>query len=559
MPAPSRAALRRAILTLPCLLLAACAGESPGPERSGEAAAPLEPAGTISPGGAPPASVPRYGVWEIAVANRNPYPNRFLYEVIALEGIFTAPSGREIRHRGFYDGDGQGGAEGTVWKIRFMPDETGNWRYTLSFSDRTPITGATGSFRCEPSDIPGPPRLDPSNPRFLSDSRGDPIHWRGYAIKHRLYREPLTPEGARAYLEEVVDGMIVGGGYNATYLAVPNPDNLDPHGRRGRGSQALWGDFSRYDLQAARFLDILIRGLHERRIWTAGWITFAVQSRWEDLWDHHREWLAWFTARYGAYYNYFLWSPVWEVAELEDWVQRTNVMMGYLASIDPWRRLQGIHDRARPEWAGWQSIHARQNQARDVERGNNRSTGVDPSMAPYEKVILGAEDLWEMAAGHYGQPRDGTEVRRGLWGELLAGILPMYDENDDFAPPAGGIGNGEGEPFVRIAYDWWYTHTRYRDPDWALLNQMLSTDAGQRCSGIPGEEYVAFREENGSITLRLGSVAGNFTVSWLDPVTGRTWEDASVVTGGADRMLEPPFEQHDVVVHLRREPAGAGR
>ena len=34
---------------------------------------------------------------------------------------------------GYYDGDGQGGSSGNVWKVRFNPDEAGTWSYKASF------------------------------------------------------------------------------------------------------------------------------------------------------------------------------------------------------------------------------------------------------------------------------------------------------------------------------------------------------------------------------------------------------------------------------------------
>jgi hypothetical protein len=506
-----------------------------------------------------PEEVPEYGIWERSLENARDYPNKFKYGIISLDATFTSPSGRRFTHWGFYDGDGRGGQEGNIWKVRFMPDERGTWRYELSFSDGAPISEARGMFECVPSDLPGPARLDPANPRLLADARGNPVHWRGYAIKHRLYHEPLDQASARHYIKNVIEPLLVGGGYNATYFAVPGPDSYDAAGRIGRGTRTLWGDFKAYDLGAAHFTDAILRSLHEHRIWTVGWITFCSQSSWDRLWTHYREWMKYFVARYGAYYNYFHWSPCWEVAELADWIDRTDAMMGYLASIDPWTRLQGVHDRAREEWQDWQSIHARQNPTRTVDGGNNRATGVDPSLVPYGKVVLGAEDLWEMAVGLYGQPRNGSEVRRGLWGELLANVLTVYDENDEFSPPSGGIGRGEGEPYVRIAYDWWFENVSYRDPGWKILDGVLPTDVGQRCSGIPGEEYVVYREGSGPITLALDSVRDTFTVSWLNPVTGETWENVSTVKGGGERTLHPPFSGDDVVLLLGRDAGDESR
>ncbi len=72
-----------------------------------------------------------------AAAETDVAPNPFLdYRFIM---IFTAPSGREIQVPGFFDGDGQGGGTGSIWRVRFAPDETGTWQYRTSFHLGTDI------------------------------------------------------------------------------------------------------------------------------------------------------------------------------------------------------------------------------------------------------------------------------------------------------------------------------------------------------------------------------------------------------------------------------------
>ena len=58
-------------------------------------------------------------------------PNPFLDYRLNVE--FTGPSGRSYIVPGFFDGDGQGGASGNTWAVRFTPDKTGQWKYVASF------------------------------------------------------------------------------------------------------------------------------------------------------------------------------------------------------------------------------------------------------------------------------------------------------------------------------------------------------------------------------------------------------------------------------------------
>lgn len=58
-------------------------------------------------------------------------PNPFLdYRLVVT---FTGPSRQTYRVHGFFDGDGRGGGTGQVWRVRFAPDEGGEWAWRASF------------------------------------------------------------------------------------------------------------------------------------------------------------------------------------------------------------------------------------------------------------------------------------------------------------------------------------------------------------------------------------------------------------------------------------------
>ncbi|MCM2374759.1 DUF5060 domain-containing protein [Aporhodopirellula aestuarii] len=58
-------------------------------------------------------------------------PNPFLDYRLQVE--FKGPSGQTYDVAGYFDGDGQGGANGNVWQVMFAPDEGGEWTYQASF------------------------------------------------------------------------------------------------------------------------------------------------------------------------------------------------------------------------------------------------------------------------------------------------------------------------------------------------------------------------------------------------------------------------------------------
>lgn len=94
-------------------------------------------------------------------------PNPFLD--YRLQVVFTGPGGRAYRVPGFFAGDGEGGGTGSVWRVRFTPDEAGMWTYRASFRSGDEIAvapgrkgesaafdGATGSFEVSPRDTAAP-------------------------------------------------------------------------------------------------------------------------------------------------------------------------------------------------------------------------------------------------------------------------------------------------------------------------------------------------------------------------------------------------------------------
>ena len=120
----------------------------------------ITPTGTSTPAPSPiisltptatptPTTIPSYQLnhtVEIAFAGPDSIgmgtPNPFLVDV----GVtFSGPQGQIFSVPGFYDGDGFGGMDGTIWKVRFSPDASGLWTYNSS-SMETLLDGNSGSF-----------------------------------------------------------------------------------------------------------------------------------------------------------------------------------------------------------------------------------------------------------------------------------------------------------------------------------------------------------------------------------------------------------------------------
>lgn len=114
-------------------------------------------------------------------------PNPFLD--YRLQVTFSAPSGKTYNVPGFFDGDGNGGGTGNVWRVKFNPDESGTWNYTASFRQGSniavstnPTAGTATSFDGETGSFDVADR-DPNAPGFFKWGRLEYVG--GHYLKFR--------------------------------------------------------------------------------------------------------------------------------------------------------------------------------------------------------------------------------------------------------------------------------------------------------------------------------------------------------------------------------------
>lgn len=141
---------------------AARAAASPAP-MAAPPVTPAPPVGAITISGVTrvgSGDVPRYGRLELLVAFSAMTGTKY-YDVrtdaikdgVDLQATFTAPDGGIWRIPGYYDG--------TDWRIRFAPDATGLWTYTVRAVDRSgSFTYTGGTFTCAGTSGHGWVRVD---------------------------------------------------------------------------------------------------------------------------------------------------------------------------------------------------------------------------------------------------------------------------------------------------------------------------------------------------------------------------------------------------------------
>jgi hypothetical protein len=142
----------------------------------------------------------KYDRFEQSFTSSNHYANP--PQQAALQITFTSPSGQSHIINGFWDG-------GSVWRVRFSPDELGSWGYSTSCSDttNTGLHQQSGTFTCEENY--GTSRFDQHGSLKLSDNRRYLVHADGtpfFFLSDTVWNGPLrsTDEEWEHYLRERV-------------------------------------------------------------------------------------------------------------------------------------------------------------------------------------------------------------------------------------------------------------------------------------------------------------------------------------------------------------------
>src|SRR5688572_2443207 len=145
---------------------------------------------------------PVYGVAEITFRGPPQRPADSPARDVTLSVLFRHDGGKgQHRVQGFWDGDGRGGAEGDVFKVRFCPTAPGRWTLAEVASSSPQLKGQReGEYvTVAPSEHPGFWLIDEASPGRRWYRRSDGSH--SYVLGNTHYsflsgtREGGRPSG----------------------------------------------------------------------------------------------------------------------------------------------------------------------------------------------------------------------------------------------------------------------------------------------------------------------------------------------------------------------------
>lgn len=455
-------------------------------------------------------------------------PNPFT--AVDLSADVTSPSGRTYSVFGFFDGNGQGGAVGRVFKIRIFADEEGTWQWTTR-SNEPSLHGKSGSFVCAGllagPFAAGPLEIDPERPRIFRYRNGPPVYLLGKFLdedaperlrwSHTFFSEELTEADRRALLDRHL-GMRL----NKINVYVANKGDYEHVSTTPWVGRDTSNDKTRFDLARWRTYERWVRELRDAGLLTHLWF-FADDSGFGDLPDADRQRLIRYgMARLSGYVNTLFtlaleWQEGWTPAEVA-------AHMAYLHQQNPWERLVSVHgvpgEFSFPgePWADYMQVQA-----------GNESAPEDVLLSSLVHRLLDEKPLIQE---EHGLGLEDAANRRKVWAAFVGG--------------ASGSGTGAFlEPLARFLPG---TPFESMEPD-----DLVALGGNAWVLADRGRHYVLYLPEGGTVLVDLLDAPGSFLAEWFDPREGLfTWP--ATVAGGRLATFSAPGSG-DWVLTLRR-PAG---
>ncbi len=388
-----------------------------------------------------------YDKFEARLSIEASFENPFDPEDIELSAIFTSPKGKAWTINGYYTTSGWAG-----WMLRFSPNETGVWKYSVSVKDRNgKVQSETKQFTSIKSLYHGPLTIS-QNKRFLEHADGTPYYGVG------LWYNGVTQA---AVLDEL---KALGVNFISNYIT--------PLETRASG-------VGRYDQLICDRIDNMLALLEERdmqlslNIWFHSFLSETVWGggnvRWyanpyvavtdakgffssEEAWKYQEKMYKYMIARWGYSRSLAIWFVVDEVNGTDGWVSGDSLgaanwagkVHDFFKQHDPWQHLTtGTRSGGINEW--WQKgyeifdmpgreIYEAQG-FQIIKDGNIKSSEIHPLTSSYRnygeqvqklwngfnKPVLIPETGWDHTFYEMSMPGYQAQFHNALWVSLATG------------------------------------------------------------------------------------------------------------------------------------------
>ena len=377
---------------------------------------------------AQPRRVPRYHVAEFVLRGPTLGPTDTPARDITLEATFQHESGQpSITVLGFWDGDGQGGTRGNVFKIRFCPTREGRWRLVSLEANRPEFKTPRIEFQCVASRHPRfwiPDgrwyrRSDGSHPFILGNTHYTFLSRRD--DRGRLCCDPVQDIRQNARHYKKLRFSLFAGRYPDPQLKPFLDDAGRPtdDGRFALRPNPAWFHNRVDPVVAEGFAQDLVCDLI-----LCGPDTPASRS---TLKHHPRVWLRYVAARYGAYPNvWFCLANEWDIKQPSYSAREIRDAGAYLRSCLPYPAPISVHGKPRgwsPELNGpWHDHVIIQYKVKRLDRAADAIA--QAFAAGRGKPVVNDENGYQGQGDHFTL----ADVVEGCLGTFLGGGYPTTGE-----------------------------------------------------------------------------------------------------------------------------------
>lgn len=504
------------------------------------------------------AAVGLYEKFELSLELAADYDNPYDPAQIDLSMELTSPSGKPWEVNGFYDG------MGFNWKVRFSPDETGEWSYRLRAVDRGgEAASSEGTFEAVPPTNHGWIQVSRANKRFLEYRDGSSFYGVGVA-----YPWGITDSN--------LDKIAASGGNLVTYWN-GNYDNAGNGGGKNQLESITFGIGKIDPLKAQRIDDLLEsfeqRGLHMNFViwphdsladrlegWPATWNKnpFSALGEAKDfytsekMWTYQENMYRYIIARWGFSRGIGIWDLICEIngtdgwafgdtKETDAWLDKVN---RYFKENDPYGHpTMGSMAGNRQDY--WDFAYRTLDLA---DRENYYSINYDS----FAEDIRKRWDSYEkpLMIGETGNMNDVTQYHNAIWVSLANGLASspiwwdfgqvsddMFVQMNHFASFVAGIDFREAREPMNGS-----TVKADDAKAWAMRGEKQSYGWLIAETGGAGEKAVALPDWPD----------GSYNVSWYDPWTGTPLGEGSTkAAGGTLTLTSPASAQPDLAFTVR--------
>ena len=529
----------------------------------------------------PAVHVPKWKMHEFAVQGHTRFDNPFTKTM--LTGHFTTPTGKLKTVDGFYDG-------GNTWRLRFVPDEEGDWNYQL-LGEGVDIL-QHGTINCSGTGEHGFIRIHPLNPFSFSRDDGTPFFPMGDTCYGLHDDSPVTKELRAAYLKTRREQcfnfvrMSVGHSY---MRAQKDPDYW------AWGGTTAKPDLDRFNPAFFRSLDTLLFQMRdcgmnvELLLLNFYRLPFTDTTAWTPA--RERLWLHYLVSRYAAFDNIFLWTLANEYETHPDGKYRLDIpgdidwvkeMARFIKKHDPYHHLVTVHpvvsstnkgpsprDSFDPPWqiGGFygkdDALDVLSQQTGKTGEGvvwNNELNcweGDDPNLLAslnadlrYGKPVLNMENGYEY---HRNAPTSRRQVnhtdmvRRTSWrlvcggGYFAAGFHGTLAHSDVW----NQIDAPNRYPFVLesegAATQLQYLYQFFDALPYWKMRPLEEAVGDAVVLAEKGKVYAAFFPHGGRASLDLTGI-NQMKQKWFNPRTGEYGQE-SIIRGGKQHEFNAPDEK----------------